>query len=257
MEKNTKDSAAPKVNSQTASLPAELDSAVKKNVNDWRASGKVKRLWDADASLWTGEDETKWLGWLGVVDDQLAHVSDLKSLAAEVKREGFTDILLMGMGGSSLCPEVLALTYPQAAGFPRLHILDSVDPAQIRSVEKKINVAKTLFIVSSKSGSTLEPNIYKQYFFELVQKTLGAEKAGSHFIAITDPGSKMQQVAERDQFRHIFYGFPSIGGRYSALSNFGMVPAAAMGLDMEQFLKARKKWLRPASRQSRWNRTPA
>ena len=241
VEKNTKGIIPPKVNSQKASLPSDLDGAVKKNVNDWRASGKVKRLWDGDASLWTGEDEARWLGWLGVVDEQLAHVSDLKALAAEVKREGFTDILLMGMGGSSLCPEVLALTYPQAAGFPRLHILDSVDPAQIRSVEKKINVAKTLFIVSSKSGSTLEPNIYKQYFFELVQKTVGAEKAGSHFVAITDPGSKMQQVAERDKFRHIFYGLPSIGGRYSALSNFGMVPAAAMGLDLDQFLNKTKE----------------
>ncbi len=140
------------------------------------------------------------------------------------------------MGGSSLCPEVLSLTYPQIAGFPRLHILDSTDPAQIRSVEKKIDLAKTLFIVSSKSGSTLEPNIYKQYFFERVQQTIGAEKAGSRFIAITDPGSNMQKVAERDGFRHIFYGLPSIGGRYSALSNFGMIPAAAMGLDTGKFL---------------------
>jgi glucose-6-phosphate isomerase len=229
------------VNSQKASLPSDLDGAVKKNLNDWRASGKVKRLWDGDASLWTGEDEARWLGWLGIVDEQLAHISDLKALAAEVKSDGFTDILLMGMGGSSLCPEVLSLTYPQAAGFPRLHILDSVDPAQIRSVEKKISVAKTLFIVSSKSGGTLEPNIYKQYFFDLVQKTVGAEKAGRHFIAITDPGSKMQQVAERDKFRHIFYGLPSIGGRYSALSNFGMVPAAAMGLDLDQFLNKTKE----------------
>jgi transaldolase/glucose-6-phosphate isomerase len=241
VEKNTKGNTPPKVNSQKASLPSDLDGAVKKNLNDWRASGKVKRLWDGDAFLWTGEDEARWLGWLGVVDEQLAHVSDLKALATEVKREGFTDILLMGMGGSSLCPEVLALTYPQAAGFPRLHILDSVDPAQIRSVEKKINIAKTLFIVSSKSGGTLEPNIYKQYFFALAQKTVGAEKAGSHFIAITDPGSKMQQVAERDKFRHIFYGLPSIGGRYSALSNFGMVPAAAMGLDLDQFLNKTKE----------------
>src|ERR1039457_3027747 len=132
------------------------------------------------------------------------------------------------MGGLSLCPEVLALTFAQAPGFPRLHILDSTDPAQIRSFEKKVDLAKTLFIESSKSGSTLEPNIYKQYFFERVQQTVGADKAGSHFIAITDPGSKMQQVAERDRFRHIFYGLPSTGGRYSALSHFGMVPAAAI-----------------------------
>jgi len=241
VEKNTKRSKTPQVNQQSATLPADLDAAVKKNLSDWRATGKVRRLWEHDASLWTNEDEAKWLGWLGVVDEQLAAAGKLKALADEVKSGGFSDILLLGMGGSSLCPEVLALTFPQTPGFPRLHILDSTDPAQIRSTEKKVNLAKTLFIVSSKSGGTLEPNIYKQYFFERVQQTLGADKAGSRFIAITDPGSKMQQVAERDHFRHIFYGLPSIGGRYSALSNFGMVPAAAMGLDTDKFLKLTKE----------------
>ena len=243
VEKNTKRTTTPasQVNRQTASLPGDLDTAVKKNLNDWRASGKVRRLWQGDASLWTGDDEAKWLGWLGITDEQLAGAAKLSDLANEVKSAGFSDILLLGMGGSSLCPEVLALTFPQTPGFPRLHILDSTDPAQIRSVEKKVDLAKTLFIVSSKSGSTLEPNIYKQYFFERVQQTLGADKAGSHFIAITDPGSKMQQVAERDRFRHIFYGLPSIGGRYSALSNFGMVPAAAMGLDTGKFLHRTKE----------------
>ncbi|MGB9205762.1 MAG: bifunctional transaldolase/phosoglucose isomerase, partial [Terriglobales bacterium] len=233
VEKNTKRSSTPQINQQSASLPADLDAAVKKNLNDWRASGKVRRLWQQDASLWTNDDEAKWLGWLGVTDEQLANAAKLKALADEVKSGGFSDILLLGMGGSSLCPEVLALTFPQTAGFPRLHILDSTDPAQIRSIEKKIDLAKTLFIVSSKSGSTLEPNIYKQYFFERVQHTVSTDKdqAGSRFIAITDPGSKMQLVAERDRFRHIFYGLPSIGGRYSALSNFGMVPAAVLGLD--------------------------
>ncbi|SPE44949.1 Bifunctional transaldolase/phosoglucose isomerase [Candidatus Sulfotelmatobacter sp. SbA7] len=247
VEKNTKRSTThtPQINRQSASLPADLDAAVKKNLNDWRASGKVRRLWQQDASLWTNDDEAKWLGWLGVIDEQLANTAKLKALADEVKSGGFSDILLLGMGGSSLCPEVLALTFPQTAGFPRLHILDSTDPAQIRSIEKQVDLAKTLFIVSSKSGSTLEPNIYKQYFFERVQQTVGTDKdkgqAGSRFIAITDPGSKMQLVAERDRFRHIFYGLPSIGGRYSALSNFGMVPAAAMGLDTGKFLERTKE----------------
>jgi transaldolase/glucose-6-phosphate isomerase len=241
VEKSTKRSSTPQINQQTASLPADLDAAVKKNLNDWRASGKISRLWQQDASLWTNEDEANWLGWLGVADEQLANVAKLKDIADGVKSAGFSDILLLGMGGSSLCPEVLALTFGQTPGFPRLHILDSTDPAQIRSVGKKVDLAKTLFIVSSKSGSTLEPNIYKQYFFERVQQTVGADKAGSHFIAITDPGSKMQLVAERDRFRHIFYGLPSIGGRYSALSNFGMVPAAAMGLDTGKFLQHTKE----------------
>src|SRR6202142_2420090 len=223
------------VNAQTAKLPAGLDDAVKKNLNDWRAQGKVRRLWQHDASLWTNEDECSWLGWLNIVDDQIANVSKLNDLASEVKAGRFSDILLLGMGGSSLCPEVFALTFPQAPGFPRLHILDSTDPAQIKSIESKVDLAKTLCIVSSKSGSTLEPNIYKQYFFERMQQTVG-DKASSHFIAITDPGSKMQGVAERDRFWHIFDGRPSIGGRYSALSNFGMVPAAAMGMDTAKFL---------------------
>jgi transaldolase/glucose-6-phosphate isomerase len=241
VEKNTKRSSAPKANSQSASLPADLDAAVKKNLNDWRASGKVRRLWQHDASLWTGEEEANWLGWLDITDEQLATAAKLKEFADEVKSAGFSDILLLGMGGSSLCPEVLALTFGQIQGFPRPHILDSTDPAQIRNIEKKVDLAKTLFIVSSKSGSTLEPNIYKQYFFERVKQTVGAGKAGGHFIAITDPGSKVQLVAERDQFRHIFYGLPSIGGRYSALSNFGMVPAAAMGLDTGKFLTRTKE----------------
>jgi transaldolase/glucose-6-phosphate isomerase len=241
VEKHTNRSITPTVNSQSASLPSDLDSAVKKNINDWRAAGKVRRLWQGDASLWTSDDEDRWLGWLGITEEQIDNVAKLKSFADEIKSAGFSDILLLGMGGSSLCPEVLSLTYPQTPGYPHLHILDSTDPAQIRSVEKKVNLVKTLFIVSSKSGSTLEPNIYKQYFFERVKQTIGADKAGSHFIAITDPGSKMQKVAERDRFRHIFYGLPSIGGRYSALSNFGMVPAAAMGLDIDRFLKRTKE----------------
>jgi transaldolase / glucose-6-phosphate isomerase len=240
VEKNTHRPAMPPVNTQSAKLPAALDDAVKKNLDDWRAQGKVRRLWQHDASLWTNTDECSWLGWLNIVDDQLANVSKLNDLAADVKAGGFSDILLLGMGGSSLCPEVFALTFPQASGFPRLHILDSTDPAEIKHTEKKVDLAKTLFFVSSKSGSTLEPNIYKQYFFERMQQTVG-DKAASHFIAITDPGSKMQGVAERDRFRHIFYGLPSIGGRYSALSNFGMAPAAAMGIDTKKFLDRTKQ----------------
>ncbi|MGB9075169.1 MAG: bifunctional transaldolase/phosoglucose isomerase [Terriglobales bacterium] len=241
VEKNTRRSSTPQVNPQSATLPADLDAAVKKNINDWRASGKVRRLWQRDASLWTSEDESNWLGWLGITGEQLGHIGQLKALADEIKNAGFRDILLLGMGGSSLCPEVLAVTFGHVQGFPRLHVLDSTDPAQIKHIEEKIDLARTLFIVSSKSGSTLEPNIYKQYFFERVRQTVGADKAGSHFVAITDPGSKMQLVAERDRFRHIFYGLPSIGGRYSALSNFGMVPAAAMGLDTGKFLSRTKE----------------
>jgi transaldolase/glucose-6-phosphate isomerase len=236
VEKSSKSATTPRVSRQIYTLPPPLSASVKTAVDDWRANGKVRRLWQRDASLWTGADEANWLGWLGITDDQIAHNDNLRKVAEDAKSGGFAHILLLGMGGSSLCPEVLRLTYGKIAGFPELHVLDSTDPAQIKAFENKVDLAKTLFIVSSKSGSTLEPNIFKQYFFERVKQTLGADKAGSRFIAITDPGSKMQQVAEADKFRHIFFGLPSIGGRYSALSNFGMVPAAVMGLDTKKFL---------------------
>jgi len=225
-----------RVGKQTHKLPETLANSVKANIDDWQATGKVRRLWQGDASLWTGADEANWLGWLGITEQQIANPGNLRRVAEEVKREGFTDILLLGMGGSSLCPEVIEKTFGRIAGFPQLHVLDSTDPAQIKAFESQVNLAKTLFVVSSKSGTTLEPNIYKQYFFERVRQVVGAEKVGSHFVAITDPGSKMQQVAETDHFRYIFNGDPSIGGRYSALSNFGIVPAALMGLDITKFL---------------------
>jgi transaldolase/glucose-6-phosphate isomerase len=227
---------SPKVSVQTYKLPAALAAAVKTNLEDWRAGDKVRRLWKHDASLWTGADEGKWLGWLDVTADQIAHSDKLRAAVADVKKENFSDILLLGMGGSSLCPDVLRVTFGKIAGFPQLHVLDSTDPAQVKAFENEVNLATTVFIVSSKSGTTLEPNIFKQYFFERVKQTIGADKAGSRFIAVTDPGSKMQKVAEGDHFRHIFPGLPSIGGRYSALSNFGVVPAAIMGLDLTRFL---------------------
>ena len=227
-----------------SSLPESLAAAVKNAISDWQSGGKMQRLWQHDASLWTGTDEAQWLGWLDIVEEQIARPIELRNLAKEVWSAGFKDILLLGMGGSSLCPEVLRKTFGQISGYPNLHVLDSTDPAQVKAFEKKIDVARTLFIVSSKSGSTLEPNIFKQYFFDLTKKVVGADKAGSHFMAITDPGSKMQQVAERDHFRHIFFGKPSIGGRYSALSNFGMVPAAAIGIDVKKFLDRAQEMVR-------------
>jgi transaldolase / glucose-6-phosphate isomerase len=225
------------LNRQSYKLPAPLSGAVKASLDDWKNNNKVQRLWKGDASLWTGTDENKWLGWLTIVDEQLAHIDVLKNIAADVKKAKFKHALLLGMGGSSLCPEVLRLTFGKIKGFPELHVLDSTDPAQIKAIEKKVDLKSTVCIVSSKSGSTLEPNIYKQYFFEQIKKKVGEKEVGNRFIAITDPGSKMQQVAENDKFRNIFFGVPSIGGRYSALSNFGMVPGSIMGIDIPKFLK--------------------
>jgi transaldolase/glucose-6-phosphate isomerase len=226
------------------SLPETLATAVKAAIGEWQSGNKMQRLWQRDATLWTGDDEANWLGWLDIVEEQIAHPVELRNIAKEVWSAGFKDVLLLGMGGSSLCPEVLRTTFGKVPGFPDLHVLDSTDPAQVKAFENKVDIARTLFIVSSKSGSTLEPNIFKQYFFERTKQAVGADQAGSHFIAITDPGSKMQQVAEADQFRHIFYGRPSIGGRYSALSNFGMAPAAVMGVDIKKFLDRAQEMVR-------------
>jgi transaldolase/glucose-6-phosphate isomerase len=225
------------LNRQTYKLAGPLAGAVAASIEDWKRNNKVARLWQKDASLWTGTDENNWLGWLAITGEQLAHIDALKEIAADVKKARFKHALLLGMGGSSLCPEVLRMTFGKIKGFPELHVLDSTDPAQIRAIEAKVDLKSTICIVSSKSGSTLEPNIYKQYFFERVKAKVGEKEAGNRFIAITDPGSKMQQVAEVDKFRRIFFGVTSIGGRYSALSNFGMVPAAIMGLDVAKFLK--------------------
>jgi transaldolase/glucose-6-phosphate isomerase len=225
------------VNKQTYKLPNQLAGAVAASLDDWKKNNKVARLWQKDASLWSGTDESNWLGWLTITEEQLAHIDTLKQIAGDVKKARFKHALLLGMGGSSLCPEVLRMTFGKIKGFPELHVLDSTDPAQIKGIEAKVDLKSTICIVSSKSGSTLEPNIYKQYFFERVKASVGEKEAGNRFIAITDPGSKMQQVAEADKFRKIFMGVPSIGGRYSAISNFGMVPAAIMGLDVAKFLK--------------------
>jgi transaldolase/glucose-6-phosphate isomerase len=226
------------VNRLAYKLPKDLTAAVAASLDDWKKNDRVARLWRKDASLWSNADESNWLGWLTIAEEQLANLATFKQFAADVKKAKFKHLLLLGMGGSSLCPEVLRMTYGKVAGFPELHVLDSTDPVQIKALEKKLDLKKTLCIVSSKSGSTLEPNIFKQYFFERVKKAVGEKLVGSRFIAVTDPGSKMQQAAEADKFWKIFAGVPSIGGRYSALSNFGMVPAAAMGLDLGKFLKS-------------------
>lgn len=204
-------------------------------MDEWQTEDKLFRVWSKDASVWTDDDEAKWLGWLDIVETELDDLQKYLDIAEDVK--DFSDVVLLGMGGSSLCPEVLAETF----GKRNFHILDSTVPAQIKTLESKIDLAKTLFIVASKSGSTLEPNTFKQYFFDKVSEIVGNENAGKQFIAITDPNSKMQKVAEADNFRKIFFGDASIGGRFSALSVFGMIPGAIMGLDIVIFLENTQK----------------
>jgi transaldolase / glucose-6-phosphate isomerase len=226
----------------SAALPEDLKTAVEKAASAWDSSDNTARLWRKDPTLWTNSGEEKWLGWLDVVDQQLSSLSRFKALAEEVREDAFTHVLLLGMGGSSLCPEVFSLTFGQQANGPKLLVLDSTDPVQIKSFRDQIDPAHTLFCVSSKSGTTLEPNIYMQYFYDETKKTVG-ENAGKHFIAVTDPGSKLEKAAGELGFRHVYHGLPSIGGRYSALSDFGMVPHSAAGLDTEKLLKQARQMI--------------
>ena len=227
---------------QIISLAGTLQTQAKEVADDWRAGGKVNRLWQRDKSLWTNADEDRWLGWLDSVGaDQ---IKNFEVFADEVHREQFKDVLLIGMGGSSLGPEVLAETFGQKDGWPRLRIIDSTVPAQIEAIDATLDLGRTLFIVSSKSGSTTEPNALKDYFYKRVADTVGAGKTGRHFVAITDPGSSLEKTAKADGFRQIFFGVPSIGGRYSVLSPFGLVPAAAAGIDVARFVASAQAMMR-------------
>ncbi|HEY7375950.1 MAG TPA: bifunctional transaldolase/phosoglucose isomerase [Polyangia bacterium] len=236
VERQGREARARKVNRMTYRLPDALAAKVQASLADWQAQGKARRLWQRDPSLWTGRDESHWLGWLGITNGELADAQRFARIAEVARSGAFSHLLLLGMGGSSLAPDVFRKTFGKLDGFPELHVLDSTDPAQVKAIEGAIDVARTLFIVSSKSGSTLEPNIFEQYFYERVVQAVGEQEAGSRFIAITDPHSKLQHVAEGRGFRRVFFGWQNIGGRYSALSDFGMVPAAAMGIDVVELL---------------------
>ncbi|PZA09065.1 transaldolase [Rhodopseudomonas palustris] len=224
------------VDKQTLALAGDLADKVKEQIEAWRSAGKIRNLWARDKAVWTGRDEDKWLGWLSAPMTAKAKLDDYQDFAKWVKSQGFTDAVVLGMGGSSLGPEVIAETFPKQDGFPKLHALDSTDPAQVRALEAKVKLASTLFIVSSKSGGTTEPNVMKAYFYARITEAVGADHAGRHFVAVTDPGSSMEKVATEQKFAKIFHGDPTIGGRYSVLSPFGMVPAAAAGLDLAALL---------------------
>ncbi|MGJ4905079.1 bifunctional transaldolase/phosoglucose isomerase [Bradyrhizobium sp. HKCCYLS2058] len=219
---------------QTIAIAADLEKKVASATEDWRKDARIRRLWHKDATVWTGHDEHKWLGWLASADK--ADIADYEDYAQRVKGQKFSDAVVLGMGGSSLGPEVLAETFPRKAGFPRLHVLDSTDPAQVRAMEKAIDIARTVFIVSSKSGGTTEPNAMKDYFFARVSEAIGPNKAGHRFIAVTDPGSSLEKAAKAQGFARIFHGETTIGGRYSVLSPFGLVPAATAGIDVRKLI---------------------
>ncbi len=233
-----------RLDGQTCKLGDALQAATDKAIEAWRASGAIRRLWAHDNTVWSGRDEEKWLGWLRIVEDELERVDLYEGFADEIRAEGFTDAVVLGMGGSSLGPEVIAATYGHREGFPKLRILDSTDPDEVRAVEAAVNLETTLFIVASKSGSTLEPNVFRDYFLGRMKEVVGPEKAGRHFVAVTDPGSAMEKAAKDDTFRQIFLGVPQIGGRYSVLSAFGLVPAAVAGVEIREFLDSARMMVR-------------
>ena len=228
-----------KLSRQTYALGG-CDAGVQAKLKELRQSGFVRRLWAKDPGLWHQDPAhqkiiANALGWLHVTERQVHHLTRIRGVAEAVRAAGFKHALLLGMGGSSLCPEVFRMTFGVVPGFPELHVLDSTVPDQVRSFEKRVDLEKTLCIVSSKSGSTTEPLVFYQYFFEQMRKVKG-DKAGENFIAITDPGSLLEGLAKESKFRDILPGVPDIGGRYSALSNFGVVPAAIMGVNVEHLL---------------------
>jgi hypothetical protein len=186
----------------------------------------IDRIWERDPTLWTGADEAKWLGWLDEPRRMRERAAELTRFAEEVVEEGLDAVVLLGMGGSSLAPEVLRMTF----GASSLHVLDTTHPRAIRALEEKIDLERTLFLSASKSGSTLETRSHTDYFWQK------AGKRGSCFVAITDPGSQLEAVAAERKFRRVFHGEPTIGGRYSALSPFGVVPAALIGVDVDRLL---------------------
>jgi transaldolase/glucose-6-phosphate isomerase len=224
---------------QSISAPADGASIDETHAQMIR-SKMVQRIWDRDVTVWKEEAEhqviiSNALGWLNIAEAMLGQVDRLKTFADAVRDDGFKHVVLLGMGGSSLCPEVLRRTFGLTAGYPALLVLDSTVPASVLNIEGQIDPAKTLFIVSSKSGTTTEPQVFFEYFYDKVQQANKSPE--KNFVAITDPGTPLEKLGREKGFRHVFLNPADIGGRYSALSFFGMVPAALAGYDIKQILE--------------------
>ena len=220
-------------------LGSHMDD-VKATLKKMESESWIRRLWRKDPTLWKSDEAHKKiianaLGWVTVVDQLVEHAGELSAFSERVRNDGFTDVILLGMGGSSLCPEVFRRTFGKIDGYPTLHVLDSTDPATVESFEQKVDLLHTLFVVSSKSGTTTEPLMFYKYFFNKMRE-IKRDRAGENFVAITDPGTLMEEMAKGDGFRRIFLNPADIGGRYSALSYFGMVPAALQGFDFKTLL---------------------
>jgi len=229
---------------QLGPLTDRVNSAMEAAVVDEVA----RRIWSKDPSLWKSDEDNariirNSLGWLTVADEMLGVADELVEFAETIRARGFKHVMVCGMGGSSLCPEVLARTFGQQQGFPELLVLDSTDPDVIAGFKERIDIERCLFVIASKSGSTTEPNVFYKFWYD--QLSQRSENPGDNFIAITDPGSQLIKTAEELKFHRTFLNQSDIGGRYSALSYFGMVPAALMGLDVRRFLDRAKQAAQP------------
>ena len=205
----------------------------------------VQRIWQKDYTVWRKDptEISNRLGWLDCIEVTKISFNEIKSFVEEIKNEGFTNALLMGMGGSSLAPEVFRMTFGLKQGYLDLNVLDSTHPGTILEYERKLVPDKTLYIVSTKSGGTIETMSFMKYFFNAVSKKIGKDNASKHFIAITDPGSGLEETAKKLNFRKIFLNDPDIGGRFSALSLFGIVPASLVGIDIEKLFEETSKMI--------------
>jgi glucose-6-phosphate isomerase len=207
---------------------------------EFKESDAVQRIWDKDHTLWKpGPDQiSNRLGWLTVMDEMENQLAGLNTFQKTLLEEDFQDVILLGMGGSSLGPEVLSRIFPERSAGLKLSVLDSTHPSAVLETAEAVDLQKTLFLVATKSGGTVETLSFMKYFFRLIANRIGEKNAGNHFAAVTDPGSKLVDAAERFNFREIFLNNQNIGGRYSVLSFFGLVPAALIGLDLERMLKS-------------------
>jgi len=224
--------------SLTASL-GQIQEQVDAALTEMEEKRLIQRIWEGDHSVWKPDptEITNRLGWLRIDETMLKAVSQIEALVHAARDEGFTHALLLGMGGSSLAPEVFRTTFGVQAGYLDLAVLDSTDPEAVLEYASRLDPSKTLYIVSTKSGGTIETASFFKYFYTLAVQSLGAEQAGAHFIAITDPGSQVAQTASKLNFRATFLNDPNIGGRYSALSYFGLAPAALVGIDLGVLLR--------------------
>lgn len=214
----------------------KYQSSVENTLNRISEEKIIQRIWQKDYTVWRNDpiEISNRLGWLDCIEVTKKSFDEINSFVEEIRNDGFTDAILMGMGGSSLAPEVFRMTFGVKKGYPDLHVLDSTHPLAVIGYEKKFDPAKTLYIVSTKSGGTIETMSFMKYFFNNVSKKIGKENTSKHFIAITDPGSGLEEYAKKLNFRRIFLNDPDIGGRFSALSLFGIVPAALIGIDIKK-----------------------